>query len=95
METIFQGVWMIWWKIVSVSKEPNVLLFSFLATVALKINYFHLNIDSNIVDRYTAVGENKLNNFFIWFEICEPVTEFIPSISKLWNSLHIVCGHAF
>jgi hypothetical protein len=56
METTFQGVRMICWKTVSVSKEPNVLLFPFLATVALKINYFHLDTDSNIVHRYTAEG---------------------------------------
>jgi hypothetical protein len=59
----------IFWKIISVSifgidsKEPNVLSFSFLAAVALKINYFHLHIASNIVDRYTAEGENKLIEF--------------------------------
>jgi len=57
METIFQGLQMICWKIVSVnifgidSKEPNVLLFFFLGTVALKINYFHLHFASNIVVR--------------------------------------------
>jgi hypothetical protein len=69
METIFQGVRTICWKIVSVnilgidSKEPNVLLFSFLTTVALKINYFYLHFASNIVDRYTEERENKLIEF--------------------------------
>jgi hypothetical protein len=60
---------MICWKVVSVnifgidSKEPNVLSFSFLVTVALKINYFHLHIASNGVDRYNDGEENKLINF--------------------------------
>jgi hypothetical protein len=47
------------------SQESNVLLFSFLARVALKINYYHLHIASNIVDRYTEGGENKLIFYLI------------------------------
>lgn len=77
------------------SKSSTLFYISFLANITLQINYFHLRNARHFIDRYNERSRKQIHWFFIWFEICEPITDFIPYISNCWSLFHPVRGHAF